>query len=78
MTQRHTVVSHDEWLAARKQLLIKEKEFNRLRDQLSQQRRELPSEGVKKQYVFDGPDGKETLAQLFAGKSQLIIYHFHV
>jgi predicted dithiol-disulfide oxidoreductase (DUF899 family) len=68
--------SHDEWLAARKTFLAKEKEFTRLRDELSQQRRELPWEKVEKQYVFDGPGGKETLADLFAGRSQLIIYHF--
>ncbi|MGA8570407.1 MAG: DUF899 family protein, partial [Candidatus Binataceae bacterium] len=63
--QNHKVVSHDEWLAARKQLLVKEREFTRLRDQLSQERRELPWERVDKNYVFDGPGGKETLAQLF-------------
>src|SRR6202022_2707844 len=72
----HKVVSPAEWLAARKGLLAKEKEFNRLRDDLSQQRRELPWERVEKSYVFDGPDGKETLADLFAGRHQLIIQHF--
>ena len=76
MTVNHKVVSHDEWIKARKQLLIKEKEFTRQRDQLSQQRRELPWEAVDKQYVFEGPNGKETLPQLFADKSQLIVYHF--
>ena len=74
--QNHRVVSHDEWLAARKQFLAKEKEFTRLRDQLSQERRELPWERVDKNYVFDGPGGKETLAQLFDGRSQLVVYHF--
>src|SRR6202795_4608406 len=69
-------VSHDEWLAARKQFLAKEKEFTRLRDQLSEERRELPWESVDKNYVFDGPGGKETLAQLFEGRSQLVVYHF--
>jgi predicted dithiol-disulfide oxidoreductase (DUF899 family) len=69
-------VSPAEWLAARKQLLAKEKEFTRLRDELSRQRRELPWEKVEKQYVFDAPGGKQTLGDLFAGKSQLIIYHF--
>lgn len=69
-------VSHEEWLAARKELLAKEKEFTRLRDELSRQRRELPWEKVEKQYVFEGPNGKETLADLFRGHSQLIIYHF--
>src|SRR5258708_21866048 len=70
------VVSPEEWLAARKELLRKEKEFTHLRDELSRTRRELPREKVEKKYVFDGPKGKETLAELFAGKSQLIIYHF--
>ncbi len=70
------IVSQTEWLAARKQHLLKEKEFTRLRDELSKQRRELPWEKVEKQYVFDGPRGKETLADLFGGRSQLIIYHF--
>jgi predicted dithiol-disulfide oxidoreductase (DUF899 family) len=70
------VVSQAEWLAARKELLSKEKEFTRLRDELSRQRRELPWEKVEKAYVFDGPKGKETLADLFGGKSQLIVYHF--
>src|SRR5690349_22930839 len=75
-SMQHPVVSHDEWLAARTQLLADEKEFTKLRDQLSQQRRDLPWERVDKEYVFDGPNGKETLSELFAGKSQLIVYHF--
>ena len=70
------IVSQEEWLAARKQLLNREKEFTRLRDQLSAARRELPWVKVEKQYVFDGPDGKETLADLFDGRSQLMVYHF--
>ena len=70
------VVSSEEWLAARKQLLAKEKEFTRLRDDLSRQRREMPWEKVDKNYVFEGPNGTETLADLFDGRSQLIIYHF--
>jgi predicted dithiol-disulfide oxidoreductase (DUF899 family) len=70
------VVSQAEWLAARKDLLKKEKEFTRLRDELSRQRRELPWEKVEKAYVFDGQNGKETLADLFGGRSQLIVYHF--
>jgi len=61
---------------ARKRLLAKEKKFSRSRDQLNQQRRELPWVKIEKEYVFDGPDGKETLAELFRDKSQLIIYHF--
>ena len=74
--ENHRIVSHDEWIEARKQLLAKEKEFTRLRDQLSAQRRDLPWERVDKTYVFDGPAGKETLPQLFAGRSQLVVYHF--
>jgi len=70
------VVAQAEWLVARKELLSKEKEFTRLRDQLSRQRRELPWEKVEKEYVFDGQNGKETLADLFGGRSQLIVYHF--
>ena len=74
--QGHEVVSPNEWIASRKELLRKEKEFTKLRDELSRQRRELPWEKVEKQYVFDGPNGKETLADLFNGRSQLIVYHF--
>jgi predicted dithiol-disulfide oxidoreductase (DUF899 family) len=70
------VVSPAEWLAARKEHLAKEKEFTRLRDELSRQRRELPWEKVEKSYVFEGPNGKETLVDLFDGRSQLIVYHF--
>ncbi|HEX9489405.1 MAG TPA: thioredoxin family protein [Stellaceae bacterium] len=76
MAMNHKVVSSGEWIDARKQLLIKEKEFTRLRDQLSQQRRDLPWEAVTKAYVFHGPNGKEDLPALFGGRSQLIIYHF--
>ena len=72
----HQIVSQEEWLVARQELLAKEKEFTRLRDQLSQQRRALPWVKVDKEYVFDGPNGKETLAELFAGRSQLLVYHF--
>jgi predicted dithiol-disulfide oxidoreductase (DUF899 family) len=70
------VVPPAEWLAARKELLKKEKEFTRLRDELSRERRELPWEKVEKPYAFDGPKGKETLADLFGGRSQLAVYHF--
>jgi len=70
------IVSRAEWLAARKQHLIKEKELTRLRDKLNAERRELPWVRVEKQYVFDGPKGKETLADLFDGCSQLIVQHF--
>lgn len=72
----HPVVSHDEWIAARTAFLAKEKELTRLRDEVSAQRRELPWERVAKEYVFDGPDGKESLADLFANRSQLVVYHF--
>ena len=72
----HPVVSHEEWLVARTAFLAKEKEFTRLRDQLSRQRRELPWERVDKEYVFDGPDGRRTLAELFGDQSQLLVYHF--
>jgi len=75
-SENHAVVAHDQWIAARKAFLAKEKEFTRLRDELSRQRRELPWELVEKPYVFDGPSGKETLADLFTGRSQLIVHHF--
>jgi predicted dithiol-disulfide oxidoreductase (DUF899 family) len=74
--ESHKVVSQDEWVRARKEFLAKEKEFTRLRDQLSQQRRELPWVKVDKEYSFDGPQGKETLSELFNGRSQLLVYHF--
>jgi len=70
------VVSPQEWLAARRELLKKEKEFTRQRDEISLLRSELPWEKVEKNYVFDGPNGKVSLADLFGGKSQLIVYHF--
>jgi predicted dithiol-disulfide oxidoreductase (DUF899 family) len=73
---QHAIVSQDEWLAARKQLLVKEKELTRLRDRLAGERRSLPWVKVDKPYIFDGPDGKATLANLFGGHSQLIIKHF--
>ena len=72
----HKVVSRNEWLGARKMLLRKEKEFTVLRDQLSQERRNLPWIAVDKEYVFEGSNGKETLSELFDGRSQLIVYHF--
>jgi predicted dithiol-disulfide oxidoreductase (DUF899 family) len=70
------VVSPAEWLAARKSLLAKEKEFTRQRDALNAERRGLPMTEVGKQYLFDGPDGTESLLELFEGRSQLLIYHF--
>ena len=72
----HTVVPHAEWVAARKKLLEKEKEFSKLRDELTRLRQDLPWEKVEKEYTFDGPHGSETLASLFGDKSQLIVYHF--
>jgi len=70
------IVSRDEWLAARKQFLSKEKELTQLRDRLSVERRALPWVRVDKPYLFEGPNGKATLGDLFAGRSQLVIYHF--
>jgi predicted dithiol-disulfide oxidoreductase (DUF899 family) len=74
--QTHKVVSKEEWLVARRAHLAKEKELTRLRDQISEERRALPWVKVDKQYVFDTPSGKETLADLFGDRSQLIVYHF--
>lgn len=71
----HKVVPHEAWVEARKKHLAKEKEFTRLRDQLSQERRELPWELVEKEYRFDGENGKQSLADLFEGRGQLVIYH---
>jgi predicted dithiol-disulfide oxidoreductase (DUF899 family) len=73
---KHKVLSREKWLAARKALLVKEKAFTRLRDRLSRQRRALPWVKVDKNYVFDGPTGRETLSDLFDDRSQLIVYHF--
>jgi predicted dithiol-disulfide oxidoreductase (DUF899 family) len=70
------VVAPDDWLEARKHLLAKEKEFTRARDELTEARRALPWEPVEKEYVFDGPQGKQTLGDLFDGCSQLVVYHF--
>ena len=74
--QNNRIVSQDEWIAARKQLLVKEKELTRLRDKLNAERRALPWVKVEKRYVFDGAGGEETLADLFDGRSQLIVKHF--
>src|SRR5437899_9665751 len=71
----HKVVSHDEWIAARKKHLAKEKEFTHLRDQLSRERRELPWELVDKDYTFEGESGRVSLQDLFDGRSQLVVYH---
>ena len=74
--RHHKVVSAAEQLEVRKAFLAKEKELTRLRDQLSQECRQLPWVKVDKEYLFDGPDGQETLADLFAARGQLIVYHF--
>jgi len=74
----HQIVSRDEWLAAREALLAKEKVFTKERDALSQERRRLPCVKFDKTYVFVGPAGKETLADLFARRNQLLVYHLHV
>src|SRR5262249_38620177 len=71
----HKVVKHDEGLKARKRHLTKEKEFTRMRDQLSRERRELPWELVEKQYTFQGEHGTQTLSDLFEGRGQLVVYH---
>src|ERR1700719_4094710 len=70
------VVSREEWITARKELLAKEKNLTRQRDAVSAERRQLPWVKVDKNYVFDAPGGKKTLADLFEGRSQLVIYHF--
>ncbi len=73
---RHKVVPHAQWLAARRKLLTQEKKFARLRDELGRQRGDLPWELVEKDYSFDGPKGGESLADLFEGRTQLVVYHF--
>jgi predicted dithiol-disulfide oxidoreductase (DUF899 family) len=72
----HKVVPHDGWVQAQKAFLAREKEFTRQREALARDRRALPWEAVTKEYAFDGPAGKATLADLFDGCSQLIVYHF--
>jgi predicted dithiol-disulfide oxidoreductase (DUF899 family) len=72
----HKVVGREEWLAAREELLVREKEHTRLGDELARQRRELPWVAIDKQYRFDTDDGPRTLAELFDGRSQLLVYHF--
>jgi predicted dithiol-disulfide oxidoreductase (DUF899 family) len=71
----HEVVAHREWVAARQEHLAKEKEFTRLRDRLSLERRDLPWELVEKEYVFEGQSGRQTLGEIFEGRDQLVIYH---
>lgn len=72
----HEVGTREEWLAARQQLLVREKELTRRGDELARQRRELPWVRVDKEYRFETDDGTKTLAELFAGRSQLLVYHF--
>ncbi|HXS67785.1 MAG TPA: thioredoxin family protein [Candidatus Polarisedimenticolia bacterium] len=74
--KEHKVVSEKQWLAARKKFLVEEKKFTKLRDKLNQRRRNLPWVKMEKEYIFEGPDGKESLPDLFNGKSQLVVYHF--
>jgi predicted dithiol-disulfide oxidoreductase (DUF899 family) len=76
MPADHKIVSPTEWTEARKRFLAREKEFTRLRDELAAERRALPWVRVEKAYEFEGPDGKQTLPELFAGRSQLIVQHF--
>ncbi len=74
--EAHAVVSRKEWIAARRALLVKEKELTRAHDRISAERRALPWVKVEEPYVFEGSEGRETLAELFGGRSQLIVYHF--
>lgn len=75
-TEHPKIVSQNEWVAARKELLGKEKQLTRQYDEVARQRRELPWVKVEKKYVFDGPNGEETLGDLFGGRTQLIVSHF--
>jgi predicted dithiol-disulfide oxidoreductase (DUF899 family) len=75
-SMEHPVVSQAEWIAARKALLVREKEATRMRDQLNAERMALPWVKVDKQYAFETPDGRKSLADLFNGRSQLVVYHF--
>src|SRR3984893_2692257 len=76
LSMEHRIATRNEWLAARQVLLAQEKEHTRVSDELNRQRRELPWIRVEKEYVFDAPTGKITLAELFDGRSQLFIKHF--
>jgi predicted dithiol-disulfide oxidoreductase (DUF899 family) len=75
-TSEHKVVSRKDWIAARQAFLAKEKEFTHMRDQLNEERRKLPWVKLDKAYTLEGPKGQVTLADLFGGKSQLVVYHF--
>src|SRR5579864_8404600 len=72
----HKIVTREQWAAAREELLEREKEHTRLGDEIARQRRELPWVRVEKEYRFDTDDGTRTLAELFDGRSQLVVYHF--
>lgn len=74
--EKHRVVPYAEWTEARKALLEKEKHLTRQRDRLSAERRALPWVRVEKDYQFDGPEGRKSLADMFDGRSQLMVYHF--
>jgi len=74
--ERHQIVSPAEWLAARKKLLAKEKEYTHLRDALAAERQALPWVRIEENYLFDAPGGKKSLSELFDGRSQLAVYHF--
>jgi predicted dithiol-disulfide oxidoreductase (DUF899 family) len=76
MQQQHRIVSREEWIAARKAHLAHEKEFTHARDRLSEERRALPWVKVDKAYLFDSPTGKQTLAELFKNRNQLVVQHF--
>jgi predicted dithiol-disulfide oxidoreductase (DUF899 family) len=76
MSTEHRIVSHADWLAARTALLAKEKAFTKLRDELTRERLALPWEEVTKPYAFEGPKGRESLSDLFEGRSQLVMYQF--
>ena len=75
-TVNHSVVSGDRWIAERRKLLAREKELTRLRDEIARERRALPWVRIEKDYVFDGPEGRRTLAELFEGRRQLLVQHF--
>jgi predicted dithiol-disulfide oxidoreductase (DUF899 family) len=76
LSRKHKIVSEEEWIAARKELLKREKEITRMRDRVGAERRNLPWVKIEKDYVFDTTNGRVKLADLFAGRSQLLIYHF--
>src|SRR5260221_13014320 len=75
-TRNHPVVSPDRWIAERKKLLAREKELTHLRDAIARERRALPWERIDKDYVFDAPEGRRKLADLFEGRRQLLVQHF--